>query len=77
MDAPLGVITELCPVQIVLLLTDAIATVGVVFTVIVVEGFVVALEAHPPKFDPLIVYVVVLVGVTVKLVPVVPIGISV
>ena len=54
--------------QIVGLLTDKIETVGVVFTTIV-RVTVFAL-IHPAELVPLIVYVVLVVGDTVKLVPV-------
>ena len=63
-----GVITVLFPEQIVGLLTDKIETVGVVFTTIVLVT-VFALT-HPATLVPLIVYVVVELGETVKLVPV-------
>ena len=60
--------TVLFPEHIVGLLTDNTDTVGVVFTVIaVVAEFALT---HPAALVPLIVYVVFVVGDTVKLVPV-------
>ena len=51
--------------------------VGVEFTVIVVVKLVDAELEQPPALVPLIVYMVVLVGDTVKLVPVIFPGIKV
>jgi hypothetical protein len=64
--APLGVIVAVVPLQITpLLVIELIEMVGVVFTVTVV---IIALPLHPDEF-PVILYVVVDVGFTVKLVP--------
>ena len=67
-------IIELLPLQMVLLLTLAIPTVGVVFTVIVSVGFVMAVLTQARVLEPLMVYIVVAVGDTVKLVPEVLLG---
>ena len=69
--APFGVIVTLLPLQIALLLILAKPIVGVALTVIVLVKFVAEELEQPPALLPLIVYTVVVVGVTVKLVPVI------
>ena len=64
----------LVPAQGVVLLTDKIVTVGVVLTVIVTVGLLVSDEIQPATLTPLMVYMVVEIGETVKLVPVVLLG---
>ena len=75
--APLGVMTELFPKQIVFELTEPNPIVGVARTVIVTVKFEVGELTHPKAPVPLIVYIVVANGLTVKLVPAIDPGISV
>ena len=63
-------ITDVLPEQITGLETLAIATVGVVLTVMVVV--IVFVPGQLEALVPIIEYVVVPVGLTVKLVPVAP-----
>ena len=70
MPAPLGVIRLLLLEQITGFDTLEIPTVGVVFTLIVAVMVFVLVQ---PPLDPIIEYVVVLDGVTLKLVPVAPV----
>ena len=58
----------------VLLTTEAIPTVGKVSTVMLSVGFVIAVLTQVRVLEPLMVYIVVLVGDTVKLVPEVLLG---
>ena len=58
----------------VLLTTEAIPTVGEVSTVMLSVGFVMAVLTQATVLEPLMVYIVVLVGDTVKLVPEVLLG---
>ena len=58
----------------VLLTTEAIPTVGEVSTVMLSVGFVMAVLTQARVLEPLMVYIVVLVGDTVKLVPEVLLG---
>ena len=75
--APLGVITELFPLQIVALLALVKPTVGVGLTVMVVVKLLAAVLIQPAALTPAIVYPVVLVGLTTKLLPVAPLGVRV
>ena len=74
MLAPFGIMVALVPAQGVVLFADKIVTVGVVLTVIVTVGLLVSDEVQPAALIPLMVYMVVEVGVIVKLVPVVLLG---
>ena len=58
----------------VLLTTEAIPTVGEVSTVMLSVGFVMAVLTQARVLEPLMVYIVVAVGDTVKLVPEVLLG---
>ena len=69
-EAPPGVMTELFPEQTLLLLTELIVMVGVGFTLMVTVKLLDAVLIQPPELVPLIVYTVVLIGFTVKVVPV-------
>ena len=75
--APFGVIVTLLPLQIALLLILAKPIVGVALTVIVLVKFVAEEPEQPLALLPLIVYTVVLIGFTTKLVPVILPGCSV
>ena len=70
-------IIELPPVQIVLELIDPAVMVGVGITVIVVVKLPANELTQPVELVPLIVYTVVAIGLTVKLVPVNAPGINV
>jgi hypothetical protein len=74
-EAPLGVIKLLFPEQITGLDTLAIATVGVVLTVIVVV--IVFVLGQFAILDPITEYVVVELGLTLKEVPTIAPGYNV